>query len=179
MALLQGKKIAILVTDGFEQVELEQPREALENAGAKTFIIAPKSGYVKGWHHHEKGDDFKVDKALDEEEISVADFDALLLPGGVINPDALRICAKAIELIKNFNTQKKPIAAICHGPWPLINANVVKGKQVTSWLSLKVDLENAGAYWQDKTTVVSENLLTSRNPDDIPKFNQAMLNLFK
>ncbi|GMU19341.1 MAG: glutamine amidotransferase [Candidatus Babeliales bacterium] len=173
---LGGLKVAILVTDGFEQVELTKPRQALDQAGAKTSIISPKPDKVQGWHHFEKADTFPIDIPLDK--ANAADFDALLLPGGVANPDSLRLEPKAIAFIKAFVDAKKPIAAICHGPWTLINAEGVKGKTVTSWPSIKLDLINAGAKWVDQEVVTDGNLVTSRKPDDIPAFNKAMIELF-
>ncbi|WP_295376317.1 type 1 glutamine amidotransferase domain-containing protein [uncultured Pseudacidovorax sp.] len=173
---LKDLKVAILVADGFEQVEMTEPRKALDQAGAKTQIVSPMKGQVQGWNHHDKADKFPVDVALDGAK--VADFDALLLPGGVVNPDALRLEPKAIALVKAFADEGKPIAAICHGPWTLIDAGAVKGKQMTSWPSLKNDLSNAGARWVDQEAVVDGQLLTSRNPKDIPAFNREMVKLF-
>lgn len=173
---LKGMKIGILVADGFEQIELEKPRLALEMAGAETFIISPEEDTVQGWNHWVKGDQFPVDIRLKDAKADA--FDGLLLPGGVINPDRLRTFPEAIELVKTIHLQNKPIAAICHGPWMLINAEVVKDHQVTSWTSIKVDLINAGAKWIDAPVVCDKNLVTSRKPDDIPKFNEAMIQLF-
>lgn len=173
---LIGKKIAILVANGFEQVEMTSPKKALEEAGAATDIISPEKGKVKGWQHTKWGDEFKIDVALDK---AVAqEYDALLLPGGVMNPDKLRLNAKAIKFIKAFTKKKKPIAAICHGPWTLINAAAVKNYKMTSWPSIKTDLKNAGAKWVDKKVVKDKNLVTSRKPDDLPYFNKAMVELF-
>lgn len=168
--------VAILVTDGFEQSELLKPREFLEEKGARTFVISPSTSRVKSWKDHDWSDEFSVDQSIDTANPS--DYDALLLPGGVMNPDALRINEAAILFIKHFVDAKKPIAAICHGPWPLIEAGGVKGKTLTSWPSLKNDLINAGARWEDKSVVRDENLVTSRKPDDIPDFNQELLKLF-
>lgn len=176
MKKLENKTIAILVANGFEQIEMEKPRHALEKAGAKTILISSEKDEVQGWHHFEKGNKFKVD--LHIEEAKTADFDALLLPGGVINPDTLRIIPKAIQFIKDIHQEQKPIAAICHGPWTLIDAGVAHGHRVTSWLSIKTDLINAGALWVDEPVVRDRTLVTSRNPDDIPQFNQAMITLF-
>lgn len=173
---LSGLKVALLVCDGFEQSEMTEPKKALEAAQAKVDIISPNSGAVKGWQHDEWGDEFKVDKALDS--VNFNDYDALLLPGGVMNPDKLRNNAKAISFIKQFVDENKPIAAICHGPWPLINAGGVKGKTVTSWPSIQVDLKNAGATWVDKEVSRDGQLVTSRKPDDIPAFNKEMIKLF-
>lgn len=173
---LKGKKVAILVADGFEQVELTEPKAALEKAGARTSIVSPNSDQVRGWQHTEWGDTFSVDVTLEEAEAQ--DFDALLLPGGVINPDKLRIVPEAIEFIKGFLRDRKPVAAICHGPWPLIDAEAVRGRTITSWPSLKSDLRNAGAIWVDKEVVVDNGLVTSRKPEDIPAFNRKMIEEF-
>ena len=172
---LQGMKVAILVANGFEQVEMVEPRNALEQAGASTYIVSPEET-VDGWNHFEKGDRFKVDVLLDKAEAQ--DFDALLLPGGVANPDTLRNIPEAVAFVSTMNALRKPITAICHGPWLLINAGLVKGRQITSWPSIKVDLINAGAIWVDKPTVLDGTILTSRNPNDIPQFNEAMIRLF-
>lgn len=173
---LQNKKIAILVTDGFEQVELTQPKQALETAGAQTHIISPQSDRVQGWNHFDKADYFPVDVALDS--ANPADYDALLLPGGVANPDQLRTQDQAVRFIKSFFEAGKPVAAICHGPWTLIEAGVVQGRTVTSWPSLKTDLRNAGANWVDQEVVVDNGLVTSRNPHDIPAFNRKIIEEF-
>jgi len=173
---LNGKKVAILVPNGFEQVELTEPREALQEAGASTAIISPEDSEVKGWKHIEWGDKFPVDVALDDADSN--DYDALLLPGGVMNPDKLRMNEKAVDFIKEFFTAGKPIAAICHGPWTLIEAEAVRGRTVTSWPSLKTDLRNAGAEWIDREVVVDNGLVTSRKPDDIPAFNDKMIEEF-
>lgn len=173
---LKGKTVAILVTDGFEQVELTEPKKALEQAGAKTVVVSPKKDRVQGWNHSEKGDVFTVDLPLDEAE--AAAFDALLLPGGLANPDRLRMSEKAVEFVAEFVDDGKPIAAICHGPWTLIEAHAVRGRTVTSWPSLKTDLRNAGARWLDQPVVVDEGLVTSRRPDDIPAFNAQMIEAF-
>lgn len=171
---LKGRKVAILATDGFEQSELQKPKQLLEEAGASTFVIAPGDAEsIKGWKHTNWGDAVKVDVALDKAKAS--DYDALVLPGGVINPDKLRLQEKAIGFIKAFGEAGKPIAAICHGPWTLIDAGLVDGKQVTSWPSLKIDLTNAGAQWEDSEVVVDGNLITSRKPDDIPVFTNALI----
>jgi protease I len=173
---LSGLKVAILSTDGFEQVELLEPKKALEKAGAEVVIVSPKSGSIQGMNHDKKGDKIAVDLELSGAKAS--DFDALVLPGGVANPDALRIDEEAIAFVKAFVDADKPIAAICHGPWTLIEAEGVSGKEMTSWPSLKTDLRNAGAEWFDKKVVVSEQLVTSRKPDDLPDFNREMLKLF-
>jgi protease I len=170
---LNGRTVAVLATDGFEQVELTEPVRALKEAGAKVHVVSPKPGEIQGWKHHDKGDKVKVDIALSSAE--PASYDALVLPGGVINPDALRLEEKAIAFVRHFVEAKKPIAAICHGPWTLINAGAVKGKKMTSWPSLQVDLRNAGATWVDEPVVVDDGLVTSRKPDDLPKFNAKMI----
>lgn len=176
MENLDGLRVAILVTDGFEEDELAQPREALDKAGAATAIVSPKKEKVRSWRYKEWGQEFLVDQPLGEADPS--DYDALLLPGGVINPDALRIKPEAVAFVKAFVEDGKPIAAICHGPWTLINAGAVEGRTMTSWPSLEADLTNAGATWVDRDVVVDGNLLTSRKPDDIPAFNREMLKLF-
>jgi protease I len=173
---LIGKRIAILVENGFEQVELTQPREALEQAGGKTYLISPQQGEVKGWQHTDWGDKFKVDIPL--EEANAADYDGLLLPGGVMNPDKLRRNEQALSFVKAFFEMGKPVAAICHGPWTLIDAGVVKGRQMTSYHTIQTDLKNAGVDWVDEEVVVDNGLVTSRKPDDIPAFNQKMIGEF-
>ena len=173
---LAGRKIAVLATDGFEQSELEKPVEALKAAGATVEIVSPKAGQIQGWEHHDKGRAVSVDRDLASAD--PAAYDAIVLPGGVINPDALRIEPKAIAFIKHFVTSKKPIAAICHGPWTLINAGGVEGKQMTSWPSLELDLRNAGAFWVDREVVVDQGLVTSRKPDDLPAFCAKMIEEF-
>jgi protease I len=169
MQNLSGKKVAMLVTDGFEQVELTSPKEALEQAGATVHIVSPKSGEVKGWAKTDWGDTFPVDAALSRAK--EADYDALVLPGGVMNPDKLRKEEQAVAFVRDFFEAKKPVAAICHAPWLLIEAGVVEGRKVTSYPSVKTDLENAGAEWVDQEVVVDQGLVTSRNPDDLPAFN--------
>jgi len=173
---LKGKKVAILVADGFEQVELTEPRKALEAAGAKTEIVSPAEGEVQGWNHDEKADSFTVDMPLKRARSD--DYDALLLPGGVRNPDQLRMMTRAVEFIDGFFAAGKPVAAICHAPWTLIESGMVKGRRMTSWPSLKTDLMNAGADWVDKEVVVDHGLVTSRKPQDIPAFNQKMIGEF-
>jgi protease I len=173
---LKGKKVAILVTDGFEQVELLQPREALDKAGADTRVVSPKLLRAMGWDFTDWGDEIPVDVALDDARPD--DFDALLLPGGVINPDKLRIEPKAVAFVKAFFEVGKPVAAICHGPWTIIEAGAARGRKIASWPSLKTDLRNAGAEWVDKEAVTDGNLVTARKPDDIPAFNRAMIELF-
>jgi protease I len=173
---LKGLKVAILVEDGFEQVELVEPRKALDQAGAETRIVSTKSNTVRGWKFKDWGDEFPVDLAIDKAQPH--DFDALLLPGGVINPDKLRMQPKAVEFVKAFFDAGKPVAAICHGPWTVIEAGAARGRRIASWPSLKTDLRNAGAEWMDQEAVVDGNLVTSRNPDDIPAFNREMIALF-
>lgn len=173
---LDGLKVAILVTDGFEQVELVEPRKALDAAGATTQVVSPKDRQVKGWKSTDWGDTVPVDTPLGQARAN--DFDALLLPGGVINPDALRMDATAVAFVKAFVDAGKPVAAICHGPWTLIDAGAVKGRKLTSWPSLKTDLINAGANWVDEEAVVDGTLVTSRKPDDIPAFNRAAIEAF-
>ena len=173
---LNGLKIAILVTDGFEQVEMTEPRKALDEAGAETRLVSPKDGQVKAWNFTEWGDTFPVDVSLDGARPE--DFDALLLPGGVINPDTLRAIPEAVAFAKAFFDAGKPVASICHGPWTIIEAGAARGRRMTSWPSLRTDLENAGAEWVDQQVVVDQGLVTSRKPDDIPAFNAAMIDLF-
>jgi protease I len=173
---LDGLNIAILVADGFEEVELTEPRKALDLAGADTNLVSPKANRVRSWNFTDWGSDFLVDVPL--EEADPDDFDALLLPGGIINPDTLRIQPKAVAFVKAFFDDAKPVAAICHGPWTIINAGGARGRRMTSWPSLEVDLRNAGAEWVDQEAVVDQGLVTSRRPDDIPAFNRAMVGLF-
>lgn len=173
---LNGKKVAILVTDGFEQSEMTEPRQALDKAGAQTHLISPKSDRVQGWNHFDKADYFSIDVPLEQADAS--NYDALLLPGGVANPDQLRTNPKAVQFVKAFFNAKKPVAAICHGPWTLIEADAVRGRTVTSWPSLQTDLKNAGADWVDQEVVVDNGLVTSRNPHDIPAFNRKMVEEF-
>lgn len=173
---LKGLKVAILVTDGFEQVELVEPRKALDQAGAETRIVSPKSDSVRGWDFTDWGDELPVDDPLDQAKVQ--DFDALLLPGGVINPDALRMQPKSVAWVKAFFDAGKPVATICHGSWTIIEAGVARGRRIASWPSLKTDLRNAGAEWVDQEAVVDGNLVSSRSPDDIPAFNREMIALF-
>jgi protease I len=175
---LSNLKVAILVADGFEQQEMTDPRQALDDAGATTQIVSPvKGNEVQGWKHYEHADKFPVDVKLDE--ANAGDFDALLLPGGVANPDQLRMNPKAVQFVREFFDAGKPVAVICHGPWTLIDAGVVKGRKITSWPSVKTDLINAGADWVDEQVVVDNGLVSSRKPDDIPAFNQKMIEEFK
>jgi deglycase len=173
---LNGKKVAILVADGFEQVELTGPKEALVAAGAEVEIVSPADGEVQGWNHDEKADRFPVDMPLNRARSD--DYDALLLPGGVRNPDQLRMSTRAVEFVDGFFVTGKPVAAICHAPWLLIETEVIKGKNITSWPSLKTDLSNAGARWVDREVVVDDGLITSRKPQDIPAFNKKMIEEF-
>jgi protease I len=173
---LKNIRVAILAADGFEQIELVEPRKALEQAGATTKIVSPVHPEVQGWNHLETADRFPVDVPL--ERASADEFDALLIPGGVANPDQLRGLPKAVEFVKKFAAQGKPIAAICHGPWLLIEAGVVRDRKLTSWPTLKTDLKNAGANWVDQEVVVDQGLVTSRKPADIPAFNERMVELF-
>ncbi|AVR97841.1 type 1 glutamine amidotransferase domain-containing protein [Pseudoduganella armeniaca] len=172
---LAGKQVAILMTDGVEQVEYTGPRGFLEQHGAQVTLVSPKGQgeEIQGFNHLDHGDKFKVER--DVRAARPGDFDALVLPGGVANPDQLRLSTEAITFIREFARANKPIAAICHGPWTLIDADVVKGKRVTSWPTLKTDLTNAGAQWSDAQVVVDGKLVTSRKPDDIPAFNEAIL----
>jgi protease I len=176
MNKLKGKKIAILVANGFEQIELTDPKKALEGEGAEVEIVSPEKNKVRGWIHTKWGDEFTIDVPLARADAH--NYHALLLPGGVMNPDILRMHASAINFIKEIFDAQKPIAAICHGPWTLIDAEIVSGHKVTSWPSIKIDLINAGAIWVDEKAVVDRKILTSRKPDDIPAFNQAMIELF-
>jgi len=170
---LIGKKVALLVADGFEQVELTGPQTALEENGAITHIVSPSPGEVKSWAEKEWGDKFPVDVPLDQAD--AGDYDALVLPGGVMNPDKLRVNPQAVQFVRNFFQAGKPVAAICHGPWTLINAGIVEGRTMTSWPSLEADLRNAGATWVDREVVVDQGLITSRNPHDIPAFNDKLI----
>lgn len=170
---IQGKRVAILATDGVEQVELTEPRKALDDAGAKTTVISPKSGKIKGWQHDHWGDEIKVDLPLDQARAD--DFDALMLPGGVMNPDRLRQDERAVRFVRSFFEAGKPVASICHGPWMLVEADVVRGRTLTSWPSLETDIRNAGGDWVDREVVTDEGLVTSRKPDDIPAFNRKMI----
>jgi protease I len=173
---LHSVTVAILATDGFEQSELREPRKALDEAGAKTEVISLKSGKIKGWNHTEWGDTVAVDKTVDSADAK--NYDALLLPGGVMNPDKLRTDPKAVAFVKAFFEAKKPVGAICHGPWTVIEAGAANGRTMTSWPSLKTDIQNAGGIWVDQEVVVDGNLVTSRNPKDIPAFNREISKLF-
>jgi protease I len=173
---LRGKRVAALVDNGFEQSELLEPKKALEAAGAKVDVISPQQGKVKGWKHTDWGEEVAVDRPLDGARAD--EYDALLLPGGVMNPDKLRANRTAVQFVKAFVDSGRPIAAICHGPWTLIEAGGVQGRTVTSWPSLQSDLRNAGATWVDQEVVTDNGLVTSRKPDDIPAFNRKMIEEF-
>ena len=176
MGTLQRMKIAILVTNGFEQDELLKPRQALQEAGAKTEVVSPNGETIRGWNHGDWGITLKVDQRLSD--VKPGQYDGLLLPGGVINPDKLRMDRTAVEFVRSFFTADKPVATICHGPWSIIEAGVARGRKIASWPSLKTDLRNAGAEWIDEEAVVDKNLVSARNPDDIPAFNRAMIEHF-
>ncbi len=173
---LSGLKVAILATDGFEQSELLEPRKALQEAGAETQVIAPGSGRIRGWNHNEWGQEVAVDQELQSADPD--DYDALVLPGGVMNPDKLRAIPAAVSFARSFFDAGKPVAAICHGPWTVIESGAARGHRMTSWPSLQTDLRNAGAEWVDEEVVVDGKLVTSRKPDDIPAFNRATIELF-
>jgi protease I len=173
---LNGKRVAILATDGVEQSELEEPRKALDAAGATTIVVSPEDDNIKGWQHDDWGAEIPVDLALAEARAD--DFDALLLPGGVMNPDRLRQNKQAVQFVKSFFQAGKPVAAICHGPWMLVEADVVRNRTVTSWPSLQTDIRNAGGDWVDREVVTDSGLVTSRKPDDIPAFNRKMIEEF-
>ena len=170
---LKGKNVAILVTHGFEEIELTSPREALKEAGAKTFIVSPESGTIKSWHKNDWGGEFEVDLTIDKAE--EASFDGLVLPGGVMNPDQLRMNEHAIKFVQEFFSSGKPVAAICHGPQLLIDADVLQGRELTSYPSIKNDIKNAGARWVDNEVIVDQGLTTSRTPEDLPAFNHKMV----
>jgi protease I len=173
---LAGKKVAILAADMFERVELEEPRKALEDAGATTEVISIHDGEIQGFDHFEPANTVKVDRTV--EEVSVGDYDALLVPGGVGNPDQLRGDENAVAFVRAFAESKKPMALICHAPWVLIEAGLVRGKKVTSWPTLQTDIRNAGGEWVDQEVVVTEGIVTSRKPDDIPAFSKKMIEEF-
>jgi protease I len=172
---LHDVRVAIIATDGFEQAELIEPRKALEEAGARTIVVAPKAGKIQGFKHDEKADKVEVDLTLDEANADV--FDAVLLPGGVLNADALRVEPKAQELVRRFDEAKKPIAVICHGPWLLVSSKLTKGRKLTSYHTIQDDIRNAGAEWTDQAVVTDRNWVSSRQPSDIPAFNEAMIGL--
>jgi protease I len=172
-AKLQGKKIAIVATDGFEQVELTEPKKALQAAGATVEVVSPNSGQIKGWNHTDWGENTAVDRTLDEAKPT--DYDGLVLPGGQINPDRLRIEPKAVAFVTEFVNSGKPVGAICHGPWMLVEAGVLKKRTLTSWPSVRTDIRNAGGHWVDEEVVTDGNLTTSRKPDDLPAFNERLI----
>jgi deglycase len=173
---LSGLKVAAITTDGVEQVELLEPKKALESAGAQVLVIAPKAGKVQGYKHHDKADQIPVDLTLDQAD--PADFDAVLLPGGVINADALRIEKKAQEIVRQVDQRGNPIAVICHGPWLLVSAGITRGHTITSWPTLKDDIINSGANWEDRDVIRDRNWVSSRKPADIPAFNREVISLF-
>jgi protease I len=175
-ATLRGFRVAILATDGFEQSELLEPRKALAAAGAVTEVISPKNGDIRGWNHKEWGESVRVDQAV--RNADPTEYDALVLPGGVMNPDALRMQSQAVSFVRSFFEAGKPVAAICHGPWTIIETGAAKGQRMTSWPSLRTDITNAGGDWVDQEVVVDRNLVTSRKPDDLPAFNREMIALF-
>jgi protease I len=172
-AALSGRRVAVLATDGVEQVELVQPMEALRAAGAEVHLVSTKAGEIQGLNHLDMGDRFPVDRVL--EEVKVGDYHALVIPGGVANPDALRMDDRAVSLVRQFVEFDKPVASICHGPWLLVEADVVRGRTLTSWPSLRTDIENAGGEWVDKEVATDQKLITSRNPKDLPAFCEAIL----
>ncbi|WP_166383374.1 type 1 glutamine amidotransferase domain-containing protein [Polaribacter sp. 11A2H] len=173
MENLKRKTVAILATNGFEESELKEPKKALEAAGAEVHIVSLESGEIKSWNEGNWGKTYKVDKTL--KEVSQENYNALMLPGGVINPDVLRNNADAVSFVKSFFEHHKPVGAICHGPWLLAEADVLKGRKITSYSSIKTDLINAGANWVDEEVVVDKGLVTSRNPDDLPAFNAKLV----
>lgn len=173
---LDGKKVAILVGEGFEEVEMTEPRKALDDAGATTHLISPESGKVRSWHFDKWGNEFDVDVPLNQ--ANAEDYDALLVPGGVMSPDHLRTNEKAVSFVRSFFDAGKPIASICHGPWLLLEADIVRGIPITSWPSIKTDLRNAGAEWVDEEVVTHQGIVTSRNPDDLHAFNRKMIEEF-
>jgi protease I len=173
---LAGKKVAILAADGFEEAELTKPRKALDDEGAQTTVVSIKSGKIQGMNHADEGETVAVDLTL--ADAKPQDFDALLIPGGLMNPDALRSTEEALEFVRHFFREGKPVAAICHAPWVLIDARVVRGRTLTSWPAIKTDVRNAGGNWVDEEVVVDNGLVTSRKPDDIPAFNEKMIEEF-
>ena len=173
---LKGMRVAIVATDMFEQVELLEPRKALDEAGAQTELISIEPGKIQGFNHYDKGDEIPVDRTI--EEASADEYDALLLPGGVGNPDVLRTDENVVSFVRDFFEQGKPVAAICHGPWTLVEAGVVRGRKLTSWPSIQTDIRNAGGNWVDEEVHVDQGLVTSRKPDDIPAFNAKMIEEF-
>jgi protease I len=176
MQKLSNKRVAILAADGFEEAELVKPKEALEEAGAVTEVVSPSSGKIQGMVHDKKGEKVAVDVALEKADVN--DYDALMIPGGLINPDTLRTNKTALEFVRRFFAAGKPVAAICHAPWVLIDAGVIKGRTLTSWPAIQTDIRNAGGHWVDMEVVVNQGLVTSRKPDDIPAFNEKMIEEF-
>jgi protease I len=174
---LNAKRVAILAADGFEQIELQSPLEAMRKEGFEVNIVSPNKGRIVGMNHLDKGDEFEVD--LDLSEASAEDFDALLIPGGLVNPDTLRSDEAAVDFVREFAEEGKPIAAICHGPWVLIEAGVVEGRRLTSWPAIRSDIRNAGGEWVDREVVVDQGLVTSRKPDDLKAFNAKMIEEIK
>jgi protease I len=173
---LKGKRVAIVATDMVEQVELLEPRKALDEAGAQTEVISIEPGKIQGFNHYDKGEEIPVDRTI--EEASADEYDALVLPGGVGNPDTLRMDENVVSFVRDFFEQGKPVAAICHGPWTLVEAAVVRNRTLTSWPSIQTDIRNAGGSWVDEEVVVDQGLVTSRKPDDIPAFNAKMIEEF-
>ena len=173
---LKNKRIAILATEGFEYVELAEPKKALQEAGAQTEVVSPQENEIRGWNHTDWGQSVKVDKPL--KSANASDYDGLVLPGGVMNPDKLRTDPAAVQFVRAFFEAKKPVAAICHGPWLLVEAGVLEGRKVTSWPSLKTDISNAGGQWSDQEVVTDQGLVTSRKPADIPAFNKKIIEEF-
>lgn len=173
---LSGRNVAILAADGFEEVELTNPKKALDEAGARTRVISIKSGTIQGMNHADKGATVPVDQIL--AEAKPQDFDALMIPGGLMNPDTLRSTEEALEFVRHFFREGKPVAAICHAPWVLVDAGVIRGRTLTSWPAIKTDVRNAGGNWVDREVVVDNGLVTSRKPNDIPAFNEKMIEEF-
>jgi len=173
---LEGKRIAFLATDMVEQVELTEPWKAVRDEGAKVELVSLEEGKIQGFNHYDKGDMFGVDRVV--EEASASDYDALVIPGGVGNPDTMRTDENAVAFVRDFFEQGKPVGVICHGPWMLVEAGVVRGRKVTSWPSLQTDIRNAGGEWVDKEVVVDQGLVTSRKPDDLPAFNEKIVEEF-
>jgi protease I len=175
-APLEGRRIAFLATDGVEQVELRRPWEAVKEAGGQPVLVSPKDGSIQGFEHLDKGDTFRVDMVVGDAR--AGDFDALVIPGGVANPDALRMDARSVELVRDFMAASKPVASICHGPWLLVEADAVRGRTLTSWPSLRTDIRNAGGEWVDRRVQVDQRLVTSRKPDDLDAFCRTMVEVF-
>jgi protease I len=173
---LQGKRVAFLATDMVEQVELTEPWQAVVDEGAQVELVSLEEGEIQGFNHYDKADTFKVDRTV--EEAQAADYDALVIPGGVGNPDTLRADENAVQFVRDFFAQGKPVGAICHGPWMLVEAGVVRDRKVTSWPSLQTDIRNAGGNWVDEEVVVDQGLVTSRKPDDLPAFNRKIVEEF-